>query len=144
MAVVLFDTEARSRLYPFTYTKAVAKLHFGMLTIHQRWQLLLHQTIYVETATYLQPLYDAVTDGIHTFINACILPSDDVVEKIKTMQQGDVLEDENGIIACKGLGNNLNDVLEHSATHFANISGVKWLLYPHQILQWNKEFIASD
>ena len=144
MAVVLFDTDARSHLYPFTYTKAIAHLHFGMLTIKQRWQLLLNEVMYVETAPYLQTLYDVVPHGIHTFINACVLPFDDVVERIKTMQQGDVLEDENGIIACKGLGKSLNDVLDHSATHFINISGAKWLLYPHQILQWNKHFIAFD
>ncbi len=144
MAVVLFDTERRSRLYPFTYTKAVAHLHFGMLTIKQRWQLIFNETIYVETVDYLQPLYEAVPQEIHTFINACVLPSDDVVEKIKTMQQGDALEDQNSIIACKGFGNNLNDVLEHSATNYATISDVKWLHYPHQFLQWNKEFIALD
>lgn len=144
MAVVLFDTDARSRLYPFTYTKAVAHLHFGMLTIKQRWQLILNETIYVETAPYLQRLYEAVPHGIHTFINACVLPFGDAVEKIRTMQQGDVMEDENGIIACKGWGNHLNEVLEDSATRFVNISEAKRLLYPRQILQWNKPFIAFD
>lgn len=144
MAVVLFDTDARSCLFPFTYTKAIAQLHFGMLTIKQRWQLLLNETIYIETESYLQPLYNAVPNEVHTFINAQILPLDDVVERIKKMQQSDVLDDENGIIACKGLGKNLSDVLEHSAINFTNISGAKWLLYPHQILQWNKHFIQFD
>ncbi|MDQ2751726.1 MAG: glucose-1-phosphate thymidylyltransferase [Bacteroidota bacterium] len=144
MAVVLFDTDARSRLYPFTYTKAIAHFYFGMLTIQQRWHLLLNEVAYVETAPYLQGLYEMVPNEMHTWINTQVLPFDDIVQKIKMMQQGDVLEDENGIIACKGTGNNLNDVLEQSAIHFTNINGAKWLFYPHQILQWNKHFITFD
>ncbi len=145
MAVVLFDTAARSRLYPFTYTKAVADLRFGMCSIQERWRFIFkEENIYVETADYLQRLYPVLREGVHTWINACVLPFDDVIDKIKILQQGDVLEDENGIVACKGLGENVTHVLEHSATNFTTIDTAQWLLYPHQMLLLNRHFIMFD
>jgi len=37
MAIVLFDNSTRNSLFPLTYTKAVAALRFGILSIQERW-----------------------------------------------------------------------------------------------------------
>ncbi len=144
MAIVLFDTNKRERLFPLTYTKAVADLFFGLFTIKQRWQLLTGEEIYVETADYLQVLYPILPAGIHTWISASVLNFPDMIEKIKAMKQGDVFEDENGIIACKGNGKNVADVLKHAAMNFTTVTDAEWLFYPHQLLKKNDSFIRSD
>ncbi len=144
MAVVLFDTEARVRLFPFTYTKAVADLRFGIFSIKERWQRLLNDTVYVHTAAYLQALYPVIPTGIHTWINAAVLPSDNIIDQIKNMRQGEVLEDENEVIACKGLGISINDLMDNAAMDFKVVNEVQWLLYPFEILSLNKSFIALD
>ena len=144
MAVVLFDAASRAKLYPLTYTKAVAELRFGIFSIQERWQQLLQDDIFIETEPYLQSLYSSFAEGVHTWINACALPSADLVDKIKKAQQGDVYEDENGIIACKGWGKNITDALENAAMNFITINKVNWLHYPHQILHWNEVFIQLD
>lgn len=143
MAFILFDNPARSSLYPLTYTKAVAAIRLGIFTIKERWQRLIGEEIYVQTADYLQCLYPAVPEGIHTWIDGCILPSDELVEKIKMMRQGDVYKDEKGVIACKGLGRIISDALENTAMNFATIE-VQRLCYLQQIVQWNEAFINFD
>jgi hypothetical protein len=60
MAIVLFDANNRENFFPFTPTKAIAALRFGICTIQERWQLLLGQTVYIQTANYLQNLYPKV------------------------------------------------------------------------------------
>lgn len=144
MAVVLFDTDSRKSLYPFSYTKAVADLFFGMLTIRDRWQLTLEQDVLIETEPYLQPLYDHVPDEIHIFINASLLPDEPIIHKIKSLKEGDVLEDGTGIIACCGKGNALKAAMENSASNFAVATDVGWLLHPHQLLHLNDAFLRSD
>ena len=144
MAIVLFDTERRTSFYPLTYTKAVADLSFGLFTIRERWQKLLEDDIYIETDAYLQVLYPLPPEAIHTWINACVLPLPPIVDAIKKMQQGDVFEDTNGIISCKGKGRKFKDVLEQSAMNFTTIAGAEWLLYPHHLLRWNETNMQSD
>ncbi len=144
MAIVLFDTDRRSSLYPFTYNKAVADLFFGMLSIKQRWQLLLGQPVLIETVPYLQGLYNEVKDDIHTWINASLLPDGAVIESIQKMKEGDVLEDGSGIIVCRGKGSHLQMALENSANNFSVLTDIHWLRYPHQLLQLNDRFLRSD
>ncbi len=144
MAIVLFDPPAARSLYPLTYTRAAAGLRIGILTIQARWQLLLGEEVYVDTATYLQPLYSPVPEAVHTFINALVTPGETLINSIKQLKQGEVLEDENGIIACKGHGSSLQHAIDDSATLFTTIEQVQRLQYPHQLFQWNENFIESD
>jgi len=105
---------------------------------------LLNEEVYIETVPYLQTLYNAVPEGIHTFVDAQVLPSDDLISSIKQLKQGEVLEDETGIIACKAAGENWQQAMDDGAMNFTAINQVQRLQYPHQILQWNKTFIESD
>ena len=143
MAVILFDTERRKNLYPLTYTKAIADIRFGMFTVKERWQRLWNEDVFIETEPYLQGLYPSFPEGVHTWINAAVLPFEETVNDIKRLQQGDVIEDETGWIACKGTGSNSRDVAEHSAMNFTTIKA-RWLTYAHEICAINETFIKSD
>lgn len=144
MAIVLFDTDAHRSLYPLTYTKSVARLFFGMLTVQERWQLITEKDVFIETVPYLQALYDVAPDDVHTWINASVLADTHVVEKLQQLKEGDVLEDGNGIIACCGKGNHRNEVLENTSINFMVTTDVRWLQYPHQLIHINDEFLRSD
>ncbi|TKK68555.1 glucose-1-phosphate thymidylyltransferase [Ilyomonas limi] len=144
MAIVLFDTERRSGLYPLTYTRAVADMRTGICTIQDRWRYLLNEEVYVETALYLQALYTKVPAGIHTFIDAQVMPSDDLINSIKNLQQGEVLEDEAGVVACKAAGESLRQAMDNGAMIFTAVDKVQRLQYAHQMIQWNKHFIEYD
>lgn len=131
-------------MFPLTYTRAVAELRMGIFTIQERWQHLLSEEVYIESVPYLQPLYSKVPAGIHIFIDALVMPSESLVNSIGQLQQGEVLEDESGIVACKVDGENWQQAMDDGAMRFTTISNVQRLQYPHQIIQWNKNFIESD
>jgi hypothetical protein len=43
MAIILFDDNARNTLLPLTYTRPVADLRIGILTIAEKWAKYLHR-----------------------------------------------------------------------------------------------------
>src|SRR3954447_9608294 len=144
MAIVLFDTERRVGLYPLTYTRAVAELRMGIFSIQERWKHLLGEEAYIDAVPYLQPLYNKVPEGIHTFIDALVMPSESLINSVRKLQQGEVLEDEMGVVACKAAGKNWLQAMDNGAMIITTVSQVQRLQYPHQIIQWNKSFIESD
>ena len=58
MTIILFDNNARESLYPFTQTKAVAALRFGIFTAKERWELISGLPVYINTKNYLSDLYE--------------------------------------------------------------------------------------
>ena len=38
MNYILFDSDVRSSLLPFTYTRPVADIRIGILTIREKWE----------------------------------------------------------------------------------------------------------
>ncbi len=100
MGFILFDNEFRANLSPLSLTKAVADFHFGLLTIKERWALLLKSPVFVHTDHYLQPLYDTPSEiTSNTWIDAAVLPTDELIQRIQQLSAGECLIDEKGLIA---------------------------------------------
>jgi hypothetical protein len=53
MNYILFDGSSRNRLLPFTFTRPVADIRIGILTIREKWELLLKSTTSTITEDYL-------------------------------------------------------------------------------------------
>ncbi len=137
MAIILFDNSFRKKLYPFTLTRAVADIRIGICTIKERWERLTNQQVFVITENYLQGLYHAIDNGDHIWIDASVLPDDDIVDRVLSLESGDALADETGLIA----GRNANTL-----SSFKNIidTKVKRLEYSWQLFQWNDEWLRKD
>jgi len=60
---ILFDTPQRVLLHPFTYTRSIAEIRFGILTVKERWELLLKEKVQVLSADYLQERYPSIPEG---------------------------------------------------------------------------------
>ena len=147
MFIVLFDNVNRKRLYPFTYTKAIADLRFGILTMKERWEAISGMPVFVCTETYLQVLYAKAGGGNHLWIDASILTDNDLLDKILSLQPGCCIADEKGLIA--GNSDMAIDAFNPAnfLASFKNIvdhSLVRRLEHPWQIMQWNDEMIRQD
>lgn len=101
MAIVLFDNQYRKKLYPLTLTKAVADLRMGILKIKDWWQLKTNETVFIHTANYLQSLYTNISAEEHIWIDASLLPDDDLLERILSLKSNEALADDEGLIAGK-------------------------------------------
>ncbi len=147
MGLVLFDNRFRDGLYPFTYTRAVASLRFGILSVQERWEQLSAQPVFVHTASYLQNLYPLIPAGTHTWIDASLVLNTGLIDSILSLETGDCLADEKGLVAgIFDFGQTGFDV-QHSLSPFTNIRDypeVVRLRYPWELMQWNDRFIRED
>ena len=91
MNYILFDGPYRDNLLPFTYTKPVADLRVGILTIREKWELFLKTTTTTVTEDYLSEKFPIQLSNENLWINAQVLPNQELVDEINTLQNGNVL-----------------------------------------------------
>ncbi|MDX1278960.1 putative sugar nucleotidyl transferase, partial [Oceanihabitans sediminis] len=74
MNYILFDGPSRNQLLPFTYTRPVADIRVGILTIREKWEKHLGSTTTTITEDYLSEKYPMVEMDENILINASFLP----------------------------------------------------------------------
>ncbi len=146
MGFILYDNKFRANLSPLSLTKAVADFHFGLLSIKERWALLLKCPIFIHTEQYLQPLYDMPSEtASNTWIDAAVLPTDELVRQILQLNEGESLVDETGLIAGKssipfGLFNATTVDFEKKIV----VENVYRIVFPWDIMLRNDAQIKAD
>lgn len=89
MNYILFDGPVRNALLPFTFTRPVADILIGIMTIRQKWETRLGSTITTITEDYLSAKFPMVEMEENVMINAAYLPNDvlaDLVSDLKVNQ----------------------------------------------------------
>lgn len=82
MNYILFDGPARNALLPFTYTRPVADILIGIVSIRQKWEMYLGSTTTTLTEEYLSDKYPMVELEQNVMINASFLPTAELVDLI--------------------------------------------------------------
>lgn len=99
MNYILFDGEARNALLPFTYTKPVADLRIGILTIREKWEKYLGLTTTTITEEYLTEKYPMVEMDENILINASFCPTPSLVEKVMDLKENEAIFKGESVIA---------------------------------------------
>ena len=99
MNYILFDGEYRNSLLPFTYTRPVADIRIGILTIREKWEFYLGLTTTTLTEEYLEEKYPMVEMETNIMINASFLPTDKIVEQVKNLKENQVIYKGDEILA---------------------------------------------
>jgi len=99
MNYILFDGEYRDNLLPLTYTKPVADLRIGILTIREKWEKHLGFTTTTITEDYLSEKFPMVEMEENIMINASFLPSEDLVELVKNLKASEAIYKSGELIA---------------------------------------------
>ena len=99
MNYILFDGTVRNQLLPFTYTRPVADIRVGILTIREKWEKHLGYTTTTVTEDYLADKWPLVELEENVMINASYLPTANLVTMIKGMQPDQVIFDGDEAIA---------------------------------------------
>jgi UDP-N-acetylglucosamine diphosphorylase/glucosamine-1-phosphate N-acetyltransferase len=96
MNYILFDGSVRNQLLPFTFTRPVADIRVGILTIREKWENLLGFTTTTVTEDYLSEKYPFLELEKNILINASFLPSENLVNIIKGLEENQAVffEDE--------------------------------------------------
>ena len=99
MNYILFDGSVRNSLLPFTYTKPVADLRVGILTIREKWEKYLSLTTTTVTQEYLEEKYPMVELEENILINASFCPTKSLVEKVKNLSKNEAIFRGEDVIA---------------------------------------------
>ncbi|WP_345952778.1 putative sugar nucleotidyl transferase [Mucilaginibacter sp. PAMB04168] len=101
MAIILFDDNAHYTLRPLTFTRPVANLRIGILTIAEKWAKYLNADYSYLTLPYLQGKFPVNISAHNVFINGSVCPDEDLVEAIDKLQTGEGLYHADSLIAVK-------------------------------------------
>lgn len=99
MNYILFDGTVRNSLLPFTFTRPVADIRVGILTIREKWEKYLGYTTTTLTEDYLMEKYPMVEMEENILINASFLPNEVLVEMILNLEKNQAIVYEEEIVA---------------------------------------------
>ena len=99
MNYILFDGTVRNSLLPFTFTRPVADIRVGILTIREKWEKYLGSTTTTLTEEYLSEKYPMVEMEQNVMINASFLPNDVLSEMVKNLERNQAIFKGEEVIA---------------------------------------------
>ena len=100
MNLILFDDPAiRQNLLPFTFTRPVAAIRVGILTIKEKWGKYFGQSASYHTQDYLAEKFPAVIFDDNLIINGAVCPDPSLVQAIQKLKKGEGLSKGTILIA---------------------------------------------
>ena len=99
MNYILFDGTVREALLPFTFTRPVAEIRIGILTIREKWEKYLGYTTTTLTEEYLSEKYPMVELEENVMINASFLPNDILYEMVKNLKTNQAIFKGDAVVA---------------------------------------------
>ncbi len=102
MRIILFDEPSRERLLPFTYTRPVADLRIGILTIAEKWaKRFPDKPVSFKTVDYLQLKFPFQIETDNLLINGSVCPDEALCEAMLALQMGEALVQDEFLIALR-------------------------------------------
>ena len=99
--LILFDSDVRDQLLPFTYTRPVGEIRIGILTIREKWERCLKGRVSYITQEYLGDKYPIRIEKENYVINAAILPNKPLCELIEQLEFNEALLWKGDLVAAK-------------------------------------------
>jgi len=99
MNYILFDGTVRNNLLPFTFTRPVADIRVGILTIREKWERYLGNTTTTITEDYLSEKYPMVELEENVLINSSYLPNAALVALIRDLKENQAIFQGEEVIA---------------------------------------------
>lgn len=102
MNIILFDDPAiRESLLPLTFTRPVADIRVGILTITEKWEKWLNTSASFKTAKHLEEKYPYFSKEENIFINGAVCPNEQLLLAIKSLNMSEQLIANDQLIAAR-------------------------------------------
>jgi len=132
MNYILFDDQSRNNLLPLTFMRPVAEIRVGILTLREKWELLLNAKTSTLTEAHLSIKFPIVKEKTNFLINGSICPTPELVKEINQLLPGQTLVNDDTIIAL-----HINeDELDESGD--VDISGIDEIISSTKFLKINE------
>lgn len=99
MNYILFDGPVRNALLPFTFTRPVADIRIGIITIREKWEKQLGYTTTTLTEEYLSEKFPMVEMEANVLINAAYIPNDILAEMVRNLEKNQAILKGDDVIA---------------------------------------------
>ncbi|MEO8151180.1 MAG: GlmU family protein [Bacteroidia bacterium] len=109
MNYILFDGAERNNLLPFTYTRPVAEIRIGILTIREKWEITLSEKFSHLTQDYLSEKFPTHVEAENILINGSVLPNEFIIDVIINLKQDEKLVYDNTVIAIGASQSEIED-----------------------------------
>lgn len=153
MNIILFDDNSRNNLLPLTYTRPIADLRVGILTIKEKWELwaannTIQATISFKTQEYLSTLFPANYANDNLVVNGAVLINNQLAQTIANLKEGENLYSGDVLVAAR-----LNqqeaqnfDIATYNPTNKIQIENIEVLKIsaPHDIFMLNDKALRND
>lgn len=141
MNFILFENETdRANLLPFTFTRPVASIRCGILTIAEKWERVLKTKVSYKTREYLQTKFALKTADTNFFINGAVMPNITLAEAILGLSLNQALYAGDTLLASY-----VNGTDENAVTDKIQFSpAVTKISYTYDIFSKNGQAIEDD
>jgi len=99
MNYILFDSFGRDSLMPLVCTRPVADIRVGILTIREKWEILLKSTTSSLTQPHLSKKFPLKKEKDNLLINGSVFPTLELVARIGKLKSGEILVKDDIILA---------------------------------------------
>ncbi len=146
MGIILFDGKAHQTLLPLTYTRPVANLRIGILTIAEKWGKYLNSAFSYHTQPYLAAKFPIRIEANNLFINGAVCPDEQLLESIDKLAIGEALKQVGQLIAVKlsesdakgfDISTPFDRVVEYP-------NAIEMICYPEHIFSKNASELRKD
>ncbi len=139
MKITLVDSPKQLiRLLPFTFNKSIADLWLGTSSIKELYKRVFGSGAAVLTNDKLQELYPEKNTGNQLFVVSHLVPTDEMLMKLKELKKGQEYRFEGVRVAYVGLlfSDQPEDVIELKTCDF--------IKFPWDLVLWNSKFIKVN
>ena len=125
MNYILFDSNQRNSLLPFTFTRPVADIRMGILTIREKWEKYLETSTSSITEDYLSEKFPVKKAPANVLINGTFFPNAELATLVKKLCPGEVIFSRDEVVA---FGSESVEVIE-------DFSGWKSLMFEGDLMR---------
>jgi UDP-N-acetylglucosamine diphosphorylase/glucosamine-1-phosphate N-acetyltransferase len=118
------DNQIRNQLKPFTFTKPIAGIRCGILTIAEKWSKALGADVSYLTENYLQEKFRHNSTDNNVYLNGSICPDSHILATIEQLNEGEMLVADNVPVAIRTSGR-LSFPIDYSQFMYKEFAGVK-------------------
>ncbi|GGH02308.1 putative sugar nucleotidyl transferase [Pedobacter zeae] len=141
MTINLFDDASWTSLRPLTFTRPVADLRVGILTIAEKWGSYLNADFGFCTQDYLSVKF-APKPNAGLFINGSVCPDEALLNAVSNLKTGEALYKKEVVIAYIADQHNLKAVKTLKPIEYSG--DIVQIVYPENIFGHNPAEIRKD
>jgi UDP-N-acetylglucosamine diphosphorylase/glucosamine-1-phosphate N-acetyltransferase len=143
MNLILFDNPTiRQNLLPFTFTRPVASIRTGILTIAEKWEKHLNTSASFSTEGYLSKKFQLKHTVDNLWINGALCPDAILVKAIGQLAIGDALVKDSMILVVRTGDDEVPEVIVGKVTEHS--SPITLIDQVWKIFQYNGAQLRAD